>query len=1169
MLRVYRRKRRISELPEDIVQHILSFLSTKESAVASLLSKAWLCAWSTSTNPVLDFDDACVKGEYPVFKERGRKLAEFAGKTLLRYNEHKVRIQKLSLNILDENLELTCKLIRLASECGVQELCLSLTRAYGSTFAPAIFDVHSLIKLELQCCNIQEVQCSPITCHSLQVLKLCLVSLDEQIIEKLMCSCPLIDTIIIGKCSGLKKVQINNQHHLRIFEIEARYCETVDIKVPSLESFTYLEGWSSTSVGYPFTIQSIHNVKRLCLRLKKITDEFIRKIVSEFSLLQDLTLHCCPMLKRLVVSSHSLKSINLWSCDNLTDLYFDAPNLLSLDYRSDNRVPGLSFNCTPTKLKIKLCIKHAVEHSGTLFFQKLRECLAQFNHSEMSLPRICVSEVSFTFEDLRAIPLPYPEPEVEEMSLSTYSPTQVYPLLVDALFWTCHPNSICMDECTEPSRDFIKLLCESLIDKRTTDCCRSDQVKCWRHYFKGVKKIEVFKGSTGKDYWLPLCWRFVADVVPTLRFGDKFRFRLECQKVKGKNSETICYMEDAPSVNRSIIQSTSVADPRKVLKLYWVSLDEQIIEKLMCSCPLIDTFILDKCYGFKKVRIYNQYHLRIFEIKARFGKTVDIKVPSLESFSYSEVGSSTSMGYPFTIQSIHKVYFDAPNLLSLDYCSYERVPSLSFNSTTTKLKMNLCIKLVSGCSGTLFFQKLRECLASINHSELSLPYICAAKFRFSFEDLRAILFPYPAPEVEELTLSTFSPTQVYPLLVDALFWTCRPKSILMDECTEPSKDFIKLLCESLMDQRTTECCSSHLVKCWRQYFKRVTKIEIFKGSTRKDYWLPLCWRSVADVVPNLRFGDKFRFRLEWSKSTTEHLIFVPKSSQKMKGKKSETICYMEDTQSANGSIIQSTSVADPCKMKGLARLPLKARERPLLGEPLKRVEEEEEEKEEEDATSLVTTENEQAICTTCYSITQSKLHVMNIKSQAQKVVAPKRQKTLAPRIRYNFQTRPLKVSFIVFYYFIHDFTSVITIDLDKEQNKPEGPQSAEDASDSSEAVDLPKRPDENSKSSSDAFSSESSRVTEIVTSTPQPMFDDIDLKFQQSQEAINAFIAPLPPSNIASSSTKIPSNQAIKAILASFRELLARDLVDVSIDQELSSRLNDLIADNPSFLSEA
>ncbi|KAK2988338.1 hypothetical protein RJ640_000325 [Escallonia rubra] len=580
MLRVYRRKRRLSELPEDIVQHILSFLSTKESAIASLLSKAWLCAWSTSTNPVLNFDDACVKGEYPVFKERGRKLPEFAGKTLLRYHEHKVRIQKLSLKIPDENLELTCKLIRLASECGVQELCLSLKRASGSRFAPATFDVRSLIKLDLQYCDILELQCSSITCHSLQVLKLYGVSLDEQIIEKLMCSCPLIDTIILDKCYGFKKVQIYNQHHLRIFEIEALYRETVDIKfkVPSLESFTYSECWSSTSVGYPFTIQSIHNVKRLCLHLKKITDEFIRKIVSELPLLQDLTLHCCPMLEGLVFSSHSLKRVNLWSCHNVTEVYFDAPNLLSLDYCSKNRVPNLCFNSNSTKLKINLCIKHEVEHSGTLFFQKLRECLAKFNHSEVSLPRICVSEVSFNFEDLRAIPLPHPEPEVEQMSLSTYSPTQVHPLLVDALFWTCRPKSICMEECTEPNRDFIKLLCESLMDKRTTDCCRSDQVKCWRHYFKRVKKIEVFQGSTGKDYWLPLCSRSVADVVPTLRFGDRFRFVMEwsksstkelmfgsksSQKMKGKNSEIICCMEDAPSANRSIIQSTSVADPRK------------------------------------------------------------------------------------------------------------------------------------------------------------------------------------------------------------------------------------------------------------------------------------------------------------------------------------------------------------------------------------------------------------------------------------------------------------------------------------------------------------------------------------------------------------------------------------------------------------------------------
>ncbi|KAK3017837.1 hypothetical protein RJ639_003347 [Escallonia herrerae] len=108
--------------------------------------------------------------------------------------------------------------------------------------------------------------------------------------------------------------------------------------------------------------------------------------------------------------------------------------------------------------------------------------------------------------------------------------------------------------------------------------------------------------------------------------------------------------------------------------------------------------------------------------------------------------------------------------------------------------------------------------------------------------------------------------------------------------------------------------SSDQVKCWRHYFKRMTKIEVFKGSTGKDYWLPLCWRSVADVVPTLRSGDKFRFRLEWNKSATKDLMFGSKSSPTMKGMNSETICYMEDAPSANESIIQSTSVADPCKL---------------------------------------------------------------------------------------------------------------------------------------------------------------------------------------------------------------------------------------------------------------
>lgn len=43
------------ELPEDIIHHILSFLTAKEAAKTNVLSKSWLSAWLT--NPILELCD--------------------------------------------------------------------------------------------------------------------------------------------------------------------------------------------------------------------------------------------------------------------------------------------------------------------------------------------------------------------------------------------------------------------------------------------------------------------------------------------------------------------------------------------------------------------------------------------------------------------------------------------------------------------------------------------------------------------------------------------------------------------------------------------------------------------------------------------------------------------------------------------------------------------------------------------------------------------------------------------------------------------------------------------------------------------------------------------------------------------------------------------------------
>ncbi|GFP80731.1 F-box protein at3g03040 [Phtheirospermum japonicum] len=81
------------ELPEPIIQRIQFFLTGKEAARTTILSKSWLSAWLTRPN--LDFDETNFKR--PWWAQKSDDFVEFTNTTIRRYEESSIRIESFKL----------------------------------------------------------------------------------------------------------------------------------------------------------------------------------------------------------------------------------------------------------------------------------------------------------------------------------------------------------------------------------------------------------------------------------------------------------------------------------------------------------------------------------------------------------------------------------------------------------------------------------------------------------------------------------------------------------------------------------------------------------------------------------------------------------------------------------------------------------------------------------------------------------------------------------------------------------------------------------------------------------------------------------------------------------------------------------------------------------------
>lgn len=501
---------RISRLPDSIIHHILSLIRcTKGAARTSVLSKRWKDVWTSLS--VLTFDQRKFqKPEGVQGKSNNEMFKDFIDQSLRSHLERNLGINKFELHLTSYDREVAHGIeqwVGLATENNIKELGLHVhTRGNNLyNFPRIVFASETLTGLRLQSCKL-ETLCT-VKLPRLQKLYLRDCNVDEQRIQNIISSCPLIEDLRLIRCSGLKYLRISSL--LKLDRVEVHYCrglKKIEIKAANLQTFWYC-GKNRTSCKLIFI--DCESMKRLTLEDKKMTDNQFRDLFFGFPLLEKLDLTKCLELKNIRIASHQLKRLVLRGCKNLQGAEIDTPNLLSFEYQGDEM---------PFSFLNPICLKEAKLSIGPasagqfkfyierepLWFKKLRDFLGKFDHNRGFKLVVRTNKNVIIYEDLRELLLP----PVHGLKLEIIQSSVGTEELLDRSLQTFHPETLSI--VSPSSSEFPKLVHEKIIEsKKDPTCCTSNHSnnKCWRHSMKFGKRVNLkrTKAKSGWITWLKSC----------------------------------------------------------------------------------------------------------------------------------------------------------------------------------------------------------------------------------------------------------------------------------------------------------------------------------------------------------------------------------------------------------------------------------------------------------------------------------------------------------------------------------------------------------------------------------------------------------------------------------------------------------------------------------------
>ncbi|GFQ06906.1 putative F-box/FBD/LRR-repeat protein at5g22670 [Phtheirospermum japonicum] len=184
---------RLSALPDDVICHILSFLSTKISVQTSILARRWKFLWAHVPN--LDLDSK--------YHHSMMSFSSTINKVMMLRKEQSINTFNISCEDFDCDENELEKWITSAIQCNVQNLYLDLDFDLLGRLPQCLFTSKTLVDLSLYCCCVGIPSVGDVSLPSLKYLLLCSIDYDsDEALPRLLSGCPVLEELIVERIVG-------------------------------------------------------------------------------------------------------------------------------------------------------------------------------------------------------------------------------------------------------------------------------------------------------------------------------------------------------------------------------------------------------------------------------------------------------------------------------------------------------------------------------------------------------------------------------------------------------------------------------------------------------------------------------------------------------------------------------------------------------------------------------------------------------------------------------------------------------------------------------------------------------------------------------------------------------------------------------------------------------